>query len=132
MISICDLRAGNTIYIPQGVGTVIEVLKDSVWVCLEGEDFFFLKEDESRLSPYKITDEILPKLGFEYDRKARIYLKKLNEDEFFFFDTYYNRAYRANQSIESDPPGKVCNAVHELQNAYYDLTGEMFLPEEAL
>jgi hypothetical protein len=126
-----DLRVGNLVEIltankkinlPTGqFGTIEEIREEKVKIKLRNESsdvvhVFNRKYDTIR--PIKLTHEWMLKLGFEEINGFRY--KHWNLELSFYFDT--------NGDLESDyfPIFIFYKYVNEIQNLYYDLTGDEF------
>jgi hypothetical protein len=110
MIQANELRIGNWVFNP----------KNNFHFKIDGFHILDLwaGEDCKFIQPIPLTPEILEKAGFEKNGK------RFSKDWFYLWSDNYNIVFALAEMEESI--GKYLNIeyVHQLQNLYFDLTGQ--------
>lgn len=115
-----ELRIGNYVNIEGDVVKVKEIYEKSIYYA-NGEYESYATEDF--IQPIELTEEVLVKIGFEkFVKSFRMELSGCRLD-YFINKTLYIYKKHTNCCLIKDLEIK-CEYVHQLQNAYFLLTGQ--------
>ena len=117
-----DLRIGNLIKYEDKLVQVVQ-LSSLMILCQRDENQFLVNCAPKVFQPIELTEEVLLKIGFEkFVKSFRMELSECRLDYFINKSLYIYKKH-TNCCLIKDLEIK-CEFLHELQNAYYCLTGE--------
>ena len=129
-VKCTDLRIGNWVYVPSfkyyndeedGFGKVKSINQDSIDV------YPFKKLRYDKIEPIELTEEVLVKIGFEKD--GNNYSLVCGDIEVgYYIDKFkqvlYINVCREKRFYKNELRSYDVKYLHQLQNAYYCLTGQ--------
>jgi len=112
-----ELRIGNVISTPYGVGNVYGINHECVQITILDDKTVF-DFDLEECKPIPLTEEWLLKFGF-VNRYSNVWMKEDNERENVFEFDDNNLYFTAEEGVNYSV---AINNIHQLQNFYFALT----------
>lgn len=150
MINVRELRIGNIVNddtnLAQEIGCKVVGIVESIseenielkYLRSDG-DTFYGEEHPINLSPIPLTEELLLRCGFEWDKYNKSFFNKefkpfitkndgskwwrINVSKSLFKEEYDNKLYLTSE-VEYTVSNKPIDNLHQLQNIYFALTGK--------
>jgi hypothetical protein len=120
MIDARELRIGNLVKIPFGIGGVYELCGRECWLIFNGHSFTESKQLYESIQPIELTEDVLIKCGFKYFPNN----KSFQFDTNMGFSLWGRPDTGINVYVEREECGESIKYLHQLQNLYYCLIGE--------